>query len=284
MCVAMLCGALLVGCSSSNNEPTTPNTPAVSGSTTTPLRTPAGSASTTTTSASTKTEAHRQAESCLDDASATALVQTEGQPRLPKTVIIEEVRCEGAWATGTMVDGSDGVGVAVMHRTDRWHWLAGGGSFLVVCQTSRKSGAPAWVLEGCADLSVPSTPTSPHPIDQLSGLRPYRQGEGCPIILGILNSSTFPDESKAQLATGFSGFVSSEGVADVIGQADPAEPDFDFYGFVSPTGASRLSHERWQELITPTRSPPGESEWSAEFSRNPSGTYSCTEGVTLGGE
>lgn len=87
---------------------------------------------------------------CLNDRSATILLQREGKPDSYRRMTVESTYCQGGWAVGTLVLGSDGMG-SVLYRAQsgRWNFVYGAGSFWAFCQVARDQGAPKWALTEC---------------------------------------------------------------------------------------------------------------------------------------
>lgn len=130
-----------------------------------------------------------------------------------------------------------------------------------------------------------TTLPGPQPADQLAGLRPYAEGEGCGVVLALLNAPTFPEALRDRFAAGFSGFVSSAGVVDITAKSDPRDDaDFDYFGFVSAVAGSEVDQTIWFRRIEPAQPPAGTPTWTAEFTRGDDGVYTCTTFANLGGE
>lgn len=128
-------------------------------------------------------------------------------------------------------------------------------------------------------------PTGPAPVEQLDGLRPFVEGEGCDLVLARLNAPTFPASLRDRFASGFSGYVSAAGVVDITASSgtDPAA-DFDFYGFISAEAGSALDQSTWFNLIAPAQPPAGTPMFTVEFTRGDDGTFTCEPFDNLGGE
>lgn len=128
-------------------------------------------------------------------------------------------------------------------------------------------------------------PPGPEPVEQLDGLRPYVEGEGCQLLLARLHAPTFPASLRDRFASGFSGYVSAAGVVDLTASsgADPAA-DFDFYGFISAEAGSALDQSTWFNLIAPAQPPAGTPMFTVEFTRGDDGTFTCEPFDNLGGE
>lgn len=128
-------------------------------------------------------------------------------------------------------------------------------------------------------------PAGPEPVEQLDGLRPFEEGEGCDLLLARLNAPTFPASLRDRFASGFSGYVSAAGVVDLTASSgtDPAA-DFDFYGFISAEAGSALDQSTWFNLIAPAQPPAGTPMFTVEFTRGDDGIFTCEPFDNLGGE
>lgn len=128
-------------------------------------------------------------------------------------------------------------------------------------------------------------PPGPTPVEQLDGLRPYLEDEGCVLLLERLNAPTFPTSLRDRFASGFSGFVSAAGVVDITASAGTDDAaDFDYYGFVSAVAGSAVDQSTWFNLIAPAQPPAGTPMFTVEFTRGADGTFTCEPFENLGGE
>jgi hypothetical protein len=128
-------------------------------------------------------------------------------------------------------------------------------------------------------------PPGPTPVEQLDGLRPFLEGEGCVLVLERLNSPSFPASLRDRFASGFSGFVSAAGVVDITASSGTdTAADFDYYGFVTAEAGSELDQSTWFTLITRAQPPAGTPMFTVQFTRGPDGTFTCETFENLGGE
>lgn len=118
-------------------------------------------------------------------------------------------------------------------------------------------------------------PPGPKPVEQLDGLRPYADGEGCRLVLARLNAPTFPRSVRDRFATGYSGYVSAAGVVDVTASSGADDADFDFYGFVTDRAASSLDQSTWFTLVERAQPAPGTPTFTVAFTRGDDGTFTC---------
>ena len=87
---------------------------------------------------------------CLNDRSATVLLQREGRPDSYRQMTVQSTYCKAGWAVGTLVAGNDGFG-SVLYRAQngRWSFVYGAGSYRAFCEVARGQGAPSWALADC---------------------------------------------------------------------------------------------------------------------------------------
>lgn len=128
-------------------------------------------------------------------------------------------------------------------------------------------------------------PPGPQPVEQLDGLRPYLEDEGCVLLLERLNSPTFPASLRDRFASGFSGYVSAAGVVDITASSGTDDAaDFDYYGFVNAVAGSGVDQSTWFNLVAPAQPPAGTPMFTVEFTRGADGTFTCETFENLGGE
>jgi hypothetical protein len=136
-----------------------------------------------------------------------------------------------------------------------------------------------------SSTTTEAPPPGPTPVEQLDGLRPFLEDEGCVLVLERLNAPTFPASLRDRFATGFSGFVSAAGVVDVTASSGTDDAaDFDYYGFVTAAAGSEVDQSTWFTLIDRAQPPAGTPMFTVEFTRGPDGTYTCETFENLGGE
>ena len=122
-------------------------------------------------------------------------------------------------------------------------------------------------------------------MEQLDGLRPFEEGEGCVLVLERLNAPTFPDALRDRFASGFSGYVSAAGVVDITASSGTDDAaDFDYYGFVTAVAGSELDQSTWFTLLARAQPPAGTPMFTVEFTRGADGTFTCETFENLGGE
>lgn len=127
-------------------------------------------------------------------------------------------------------------------------------------------------------------PPGPKPVEQLDGLRPYQEGEGCALVLARLNAPTFPASLRGRFASGSSGYVSAAGVVDITASSGADDSaDYDFYGFVTASAGSEVDQSTWFTLLERAQPPAGTPTWTVTFTRRADGTFTCEPLDATGG-
>ncbi|MBX3287324.1 MAG: hypothetical protein KF703_18390 [Actinobacteria bacterium] len=144
-----------------------------------------------------------------------------------------------------------------------------------VTTTSAPTTSTSTTTTPASSTTTEPPPPGPKPVEQLDGLRPYVEGEGCQLLLARLEAPTFPASLRDRFASGYSGYVSAAGVVDVTASSGEDDADFDYYGFITASAGSEVDQSTWFTLLGPAQPPAGTPTFTVAFTRRADGTYRC---------